>query len=95
MGEISVDDDELGFQLGMANGPTKAEKEKRKKNVEEWRIARCCDVLSSMGPRAWSTTRISETGNEFVARRFTSLPRRTAYRPPHARTRLPASRGVH
>ena len=40
MGEISVGDDELGFQVGMANEATKAEKEKRKKNVEQWRLGR-------------------------------------------------------
>ena len=95
MGEISVGDDELGFQVGIANKPPKAEKEKGMKNVEEWKVAQCCDVLSSMGPRAWSTARTSETGNEFAARRFTSIPRRTSYRLPHARTRLSASRGVH
>jgi len=42
VGEISVGDAELGFQVGMENEPTKAEKEKRKKNVEDWRI---CSVL--------------------------------------------------
>ena len=49
---------------------------------EEWRISRCWDVLSALGPRAWATLGTSETERKFAARRFTSLS---------ARARLPAS----
>jgi ABC-type glutathione transport system ATPase component len=76
VGEMRVSDDELGFEFGMGNEPTEVEKEKRRREIEEWRISRCWEVLSALGPSAWSTpgtTGIPETGKEFASRRFTSL----------------------
>ncbi|KIJ90822.1 hypothetical protein K443DRAFT_686475 [Laccaria amethystina LaAM-08-1] len=73
VGEMRVSDDELGFEFGMGNEPAEQEKEKRRREVEEWRISRCWDVLSALGPRAWSTTGTPEAQKEFASRRFTFL----------------------
>ncbi|EDQ98776.1 uncharacterized protein LACBIDRAFT_296753, partial [Laccaria bicolor S238N-H82] len=67
VGEIRVADEELGFEL------SDVEKEQRRREVEKWRIARCWDVLSALGPRAWSTSGTPETERQFAARRFTAL----------------------
>ncbi|EDR07846.1 uncharacterized protein LACBIDRAFT_298087 [Laccaria bicolor S238N-H82] len=47
--------------------------EQRRREIEKWRIARCWDVLSALGPRAWSTSGTPETEREFAVRRFTAL----------------------
>jgi len=73
VGEMHVGDDELGFEVGMGKDSSEVEKEKRRREIEEWRIARCWEVLYALGPRAWSTTGTPETEKEFAARRFTSL----------------------
>lgn len=41
--------------------------------MEKWQIARCWEVLFSLGPRAWSTPGTPELEKEFAARRFESL----------------------
>ena len=97
VGEICVGDDELGFEVEMGNKPTEQEEERRRKEVEEWRISRCWELLSALGRSSWSTPGTTETleaGEEFAFRRCTSLPWGTAYRPRHARSRLPASPGA-
>ena len=66
-------DDELGCEVEMGGEPTKVEREKRRREVQKWQIARCWEVLFSLGPRAWSRPGTRETGEEFAARRFTSL----------------------
>jgi len=76
VGEICVTDDELGFEFGMRNEPTEAEKENRRRQIKEWRISRCWEVLFALGPSAWSIpgmTGTLETGKEFASHRFTSL----------------------
>ena len=73
VGEIHVGDDELGFGVGMGNEPSEAEKENRRREIEEWRISRCWDVLSALGPSAWSTPGTPGMERQFAARRFTSL----------------------
>ena len=73
VGEIYVGDEELGFEVGMVNEPSEVEKEKRRRKVEKWRSDRCWEVLSALGPRAWSTPGTTETEREFAARRFTSV----------------------
>ena len=47
-------DDELGFEVEMGDEPTEVEREKRRREVQKWQIARCWEVLFSLGPRAWS-----------------------------------------
>ena len=73
VGEIRVGDEDLGFEVGMGNEPSEVEKEKRRREVGKWRISRCWQVLSALGPRAWSTPGTTETERQFAARRFTSL----------------------
>ena len=72
-GEIRVREDELGFEVEMGYKPIDVEREKRRRGVEKSQIARCWEVLFSLGPRAWSTPGTPETEKEFTARRFTSL----------------------
>ena len=73
VGEIRVGDEELGFEVGMGNEPSEVEKENRRQEIEDLRISRCWDVLSTLGPSAWSTSGTPETERQFAARRFTSL----------------------
>lgn len=71
--EIRFEDDDLGFEVDMGNEPTEVEQEKRRREVEKWRIARCLDILSALGPQAWSFPGSLETEREFAPRRFTYL----------------------
>ena len=61
MREIPAGDDELGFEVEMEDELTEVEREKRRREVRKWHIARCWEVLFSLGPRAWSTPGTLET----------------------------------
>ena len=75
MGEKRVGDDELGFEVGIGNEPTEADKKKRRREIDKCRISRCWEVLPP-GPSAWSTPGTAGTPvmeREFADRRFRSL----------------------
>ena len=57
----------------MGSEPIEVEREKWRRGVEKSQIARCWEVLFSLGPRAWSTPGTPETDKAIAARRFTSL----------------------
>ena len=60
---IRVWEDELGFEAAMGNEPTKVKREKGSKGVEKWQVARCWEVLFSLGPQAWSTSGTPENSH--------------------------------